>query len=210
MAAALGCRAISYRIAPDFTGWIEVPGRGEHRLALGALKKSGSRPRHAAARQASSRRRSKRRSSAFCSAFLRGLFDADGSVQGDQAKGVSIRLAQSDLRHACRRCSACCSGSASLARSIASAGPPVDVLPDGQRRQQGLRDAGAARVGRSRATTSRAYAERIGFADGDKAARSGPFWPAIGANSIASDSSRRFATSTETARPRSSTLRFPA
>jgi len=29
--------------------------------------------------------------------FLRGLFDADGSVQGTQLKGVSIRLSQSDL-----------------------------------------------------------------------------------------------------------------
>ena len=29
--------------------------------------------------------------------MLRGLFDTDGSVQGSQAKGVSIRLAQSDL-----------------------------------------------------------------------------------------------------------------
>src|SRR5262249_10863444 len=28
--------------------------------------------------------------------FLRGFFDADGSVQGTQAKGVSVRLAQSD------------------------------------------------------------------------------------------------------------------
>jgi ribonucleoside-diphosphate reductase alpha chain len=37
-----------------------------------------------------------RASSAFCRGVLRGLFDADGSVQGSQAKGVSIRLAQSD------------------------------------------------------------------------------------------------------------------
>ncbi len=29
--------------------------------------------------------------------FLQGLFDADGSVQGSQAKGVSVRLAQSNL-----------------------------------------------------------------------------------------------------------------
>ena len=36
-------------------------------------------------------------SSDFCRAFLRGLFDADGSVQGTTAKGVSVRLAQSDL-----------------------------------------------------------------------------------------------------------------
>lgn len=33
----------------------------------------------------------------FYCGFLRGLFDADGSVQGQQQKGVSIRLAQSDL-----------------------------------------------------------------------------------------------------------------
>lgn len=34
---------------------------------------------------------------AFYQGFLRGLFDADGSVQGSQEKGVSVRLAQSDL-----------------------------------------------------------------------------------------------------------------
>ncbi|MEX2502148.1 MAG: LAGLIDADG family homing endonuclease, partial [Trueperaceae bacterium] len=33
---------------------------------------------------------------AFVTEFLRGLFDADGSVQGSQEKGVSVRLAQSD------------------------------------------------------------------------------------------------------------------
>ncbi|MGF1537812.1 MAG: ribonucleoside-triphosphate reductase, adenosylcobalamin-dependent [Elainellaceae cyanobacterium] len=34
---------------------------------------------------------------AFYQGFLRGLFDADGSVQGQQQHGVSIRLAQSNL-----------------------------------------------------------------------------------------------------------------
>ncbi|MGB6013897.1 MAG: ribonucleoside-triphosphate reductase, adenosylcobalamin-dependent [Nodosilinea sp.] len=33
----------------------------------------------------------------FYQGFLRGLFDADGSVQGHQTKGISIRLAQSNL-----------------------------------------------------------------------------------------------------------------
>ncbi|MBD2230513.1 ribonucleoside-triphosphate reductase, adenosylcobalamin-dependent [Phormidium tenue] len=33
----------------------------------------------------------------FYRGFLRGLFDADGSVQGHQTKGVSVRLAQSNL-----------------------------------------------------------------------------------------------------------------
>jgi ribonucleoside-diphosphate reductase alpha chain len=79
----------------DFVGWIEVPERGEWRLALGALKRlaadHGMRPRakHITADI-------ERRSSAFHTAFLRGLFDADGGVQGDQQKGVSVRLAQSD------------------------------------------------------------------------------------------------------------------
>ena len=36
-------------------------------------------------------------SSDFAVGFLRGLFDSDGSVQGAQTKGVSVRLAQSDL-----------------------------------------------------------------------------------------------------------------
>ena len=36
-------------------------------------------------------------SAAFHVGALRGLFDTDGSVQGAQAKGVSVRLAQSDL-----------------------------------------------------------------------------------------------------------------
>ncbi|MGK7891444.1 MAG: LAGLIDADG family homing endonuclease [Leptolyngbyaceae cyanobacterium] len=36
-------------------------------------------------------------SHAFYCGFLRGLFDADGSVQGTQQKGVSVRLAQSNL-----------------------------------------------------------------------------------------------------------------
>ncbi|TEX50852.1 MAG: endonuclease, partial [Actinomycetales bacterium mxb001] len=34
---------------------------------------------------------------AFYCGFLRGLFDADGSVQGSQQKGISIRLSQSNL-----------------------------------------------------------------------------------------------------------------
>ncbi|MGB7413993.1 MAG: LAGLIDADG family homing endonuclease, partial [Thermosynechococcaceae cyanobacterium] len=34
---------------------------------------------------------------AFYQGFLQGLFDADGSVQGSQSKGVSLRLAQSNL-----------------------------------------------------------------------------------------------------------------
>jgi ribonucleotide reductase class II len=35
----------------------------------------------------------------FYRGFLRGLFDADGSVQGTQLKGISVRLAQSNLEN---------------------------------------------------------------------------------------------------------------
>jgi len=38
-----------------------------------------------------------RASSEFCRGFLRGLFDSDGSVQDAGEKGLSVRLAQSDL-----------------------------------------------------------------------------------------------------------------
>ncbi len=41
--------------------------------------------------------RLERASSEFHRGFLRGLFDTDGSVQGSQVKGASVRLAQSDL-----------------------------------------------------------------------------------------------------------------
>jgi ribonucleotide reductase class II len=34
----------------------------------------------------------------FYCGFLRGIFDADGSIQGSQVKGVSVRLAQSNLQ----------------------------------------------------------------------------------------------------------------
>ena len=80
----------------DFAGWIPVPGRHEHRLALAALKhlaeQVGMQPGDKAVTPAM-----ERGSSAFHRGFLRGFFDADGSVQGSQQKGVSVRLAQSDL-----------------------------------------------------------------------------------------------------------------
>ena len=63
-------------------------------------------------------------SSDFCRGFLRGFFDADGSVQGDQRKGVSVRLAQSDLSAPASCRSACFCALESQASSTAS-----DVRP---------------------------------------------------------------------------------
>ncbi|WP_132147050.1 LAGLIDADG family homing endonuclease [Luteibacter rhizovicinus] len=93
-AAETAARTLPHRA--DFAGWQSVGNRNEFRLSLGALKElalevgmtPGNKCIGPAAEQASSD---------FSRGFLRGLFDADGSVQGSQLKGVSVRLAQSDL-----------------------------------------------------------------------------------------------------------------
>ncbi|MEX0734168.1 MAG: LAGLIDADG family homing endonuclease [Steroidobacteraceae bacterium] len=80
----------------DFAGWHAIPGRGEYRLALGSLRRLaldlGMRPGAKRITPAM-----ERASSDFQRGVLRGLFDKDGSVQGNQAKGVSGRLAHADL-----------------------------------------------------------------------------------------------------------------
>jgi ribonucleoside-diphosphate reductase alpha chain len=80
----------------DFSGWMKVSGRNEHRMALGHIRKMaldmGMAPGNKAITEAL-----EKCSSDFYRGFLRGFFDADGSVQGTRSKGVSIRLAQSDI-----------------------------------------------------------------------------------------------------------------
>ena len=95
MAAALDAvRRMPHRA--DFVGWVQVTGRQELRLSTGALKRlavdAGMSPGDKAITP-----RMERASSDFYRGFLRGFFDCDGTVIGSQTKGVSIRLAQSDL-----------------------------------------------------------------------------------------------------------------
>ncbi len=95
MAAALdAARCFNHR--SDFSGWHQGAGRGEFRLGMGAItelaRDLGLRPGRQTVTPAI-----ERSSSEFYRGFLRGLFDTDGSVQGNQLKGVSVRLAQSDL-----------------------------------------------------------------------------------------------------------------
>ena len=70
--------------------------RGEHRLSLASIKdlaeELGMRPGYKTITKIM-----EESSSEFYKGLLKGLFDADGSVQGDQYKGVSIRLSQSNL-----------------------------------------------------------------------------------------------------------------
>jgi len=80
----------------DFRGWIRVKGREEYRMSTGYLKgiagELGLEPGKKAVTASM-----EKASSEFCLGLLRGLFDADGSVQGTHSKGVRIRLAQSNL-----------------------------------------------------------------------------------------------------------------
>ena len=80
----------------DFQGWLEISGRHEYRLTLSAVKDLANEVGMQAGDKAITSQVEKA-SSEFYQGFLRGFFDADGSVQGSQQKGVSIRLAQSDL-----------------------------------------------------------------------------------------------------------------
>jgi ribonucleoside-diphosphate reductase alpha chain len=92
MAAALDA---ARRCSAEFTGWHPGSGRGEFRLSMAAItdlaRELGLRPGRQTITPAI-----ERTSSEFYRGFLRGLFDTDGSVQGTQAKGVSVRLAQPD------------------------------------------------------------------------------------------------------------------
>ncbi len=80
----------------DFQGFFAVNGRDEYHLKSSSL--------HDLAFELGMRPQAKLMSDAFESTssdfyvgFLRGLFDADGSVQGTQEKGISVRLTQSNL-----------------------------------------------------------------------------------------------------------------
>jgi ribonucleoside-diphosphate reductase alpha chain len=94
-AAERAARAFPHR--SDFRGWAWIgDGRKEFRLSLAALRdlalSLGLRP--------GSKRLTDQIetcSSDFARGVLRGLFDSDGSVQGTQTKGVSVRLTQVDL-----------------------------------------------------------------------------------------------------------------
>jgi len=82
----------------DFKGWQKIEGRSEYRLCLGYIKEIalhlGLKPGYKFITS-----ELEKCSSNFYTGFLRGLFDSDGSVQGSQKKGVSIRLAQSNLEN---------------------------------------------------------------------------------------------------------------
>lgn len=158
----------------DFRGFQRAVARSggactERRMASGAVRalalRMGMHPGAKAITPAM-----ERASSAFSVGLLRGLFDTDGSVQGRQEKGVSVRLAQSDLE--LLQCAQ---------RMLLRLGIASTLYPD--RRTAGLRLLPDGRGGRQPYATRaqqdlvvsgdnlRVFAERIGFEDADKAGR---------------------------------------
>ncbi|MGM0477195.1 MAG: LAGLIDADG family homing endonuclease, partial [Pseudomonadota bacterium] len=153
----------------DFAGWQHVGGRGEYRLSTAALK--GLAGEYGLAPGAKSITPAlERSSSAGHCGFLRGLFDADGSVQGSQTKGVSVRLAQSDMDRleAAQRMLLRLGINSTLYRDRRAAG--TTELPDGQ---------GGSRVYTTRAQHELVisgenlarFCDVVGFGDSDKQGR---------------------------------------
>jgi ribonucleoside-diphosphate reductase alpha chain len=154
----------------DFRGWQRaVEGRGEFRMASGALRQLalelGIAPGHKTITP-----RMERASSAFCIGLLRGLFDADGSVQGSQDKGVSVRLTQSDepLLEATQRMLLRLGIVSRLYRNRHPGG--LRPLPDGK---GGVRHYPTQPVHELVISSEnlRSYADRIGFEDDAKSQR---------------------------------------
>jgi ribonucleoside-diphosphate reductase alpha chain len=109
-------------------------------------------------------------SSAFARGLLRGLFDTDGSVQGNQAKGVSIRLAQNDLPllQGVQRMLLRQGINSTIYRDRRPAGRRP--LPDGKG-GLALYDCDAQHELVVSGVNLIAFQQRIGFADHDKATR---------------------------------------
>ncbi len=146
-----------------------VEGRGEYRLALGALRSLALSLGLAPGNKHLSPAIEAESSDFYCG-VLRGLFDADGSVQGAQDKGVSVRLTQASLAdlEAAQRMLLRLGIVATIYRERHPAG--VRALPDGK---GSVRDYPTQAIHELVITGDNLarFAERIGFEDADKAAR---------------------------------------
>ncbi|MBN2693438.1 ribonucleoside-diphosphate reductase [bacterium] len=80
----------------DFSGWHKITGRDEYRLSLSAITKIAKEFDIYQGNKTTTDKIEKS-SSDFYVGFIKGVFDSDGSVQGNHEKGVSIRLSQSNI-----------------------------------------------------------------------------------------------------------------
>lgn len=153
----------------DFKGWQAVEGRGEYRIGSAAL-------RDLAASYGLVRGRKtltpdiEAAAPGFVAEVLTGLFDADGSVQGSQSKGVSVRLAQSDLGllQSAQRMLMSLGINATIDANRRD--PGQSLLPDGKG-GQALFDTEAQHELVIANDNLAVFAERVGFRHADKATR---------------------------------------
>lgn len=154
----------------DFRGWWKVPGRNEYRMSLASLRELAFSMGMKPGDKVITPYLETKTSSQFARGFLQGIFDADGSVQGSQQKGVSIRLSQSniDKLHSVQRMLA----RFGIACVIYENRRPSKTtqLPDGKGGTGSYRTRPQHELVISRDNV-RVFAERIGFCDSAKNAR---------------------------------------
>lgn len=90
----LSCAPLKKR--SDFRGWIDVRDRGEKRLCFKSLFDLARKFGLDGSKSLSAK--IEKTSKKFYVGFLRGFFDSDGLVQGNQEKGVSVRLWQANSK----------------------------------------------------------------------------------------------------------------
>ena len=154
----------------DFAGWQRpIEGRGEVRMASAPLRDLalayGAAPGHKHITPSM-----EATSSAFHLALLRGLFDADGSVQGTQNKGVSVRLTQACLAdlEAAQRMLLRLGVASTIYRERHTAGPRL--LPDGHGGQRAYPTQALHELVVSGSSLER-FADEVGFEDSGKQER---------------------------------------
>ena len=155
----------------DFRGWQRaVEGRGEFRLTSAPLRDLAMALGLAPGRRKAITPQMERASSEFCIGLLRGLFDADGSVQGPQDKGVSVRLSQADagLLQTAQRLLLRLGIASTLYTERRPAG--TKALPDGKGGQREYPTLALPELVISGENLHR-YADLIGFEDSAKAER---------------------------------------
>jgi ribonucleoside-diphosphate reductase alpha chain len=157
------------RHRPDFRGWAQVRGLRQFRVRSSALRDLaghfGMSPGHKTITP-----RMEQASSDFSRGLLRGLFDTNGSVQGSQAKGVSVRLTQVDLQilEAAQRMLLRLGIDSTIYRERKS--PGVKAMPDGK---GGIAPYPIQAVHELVVSGDnlRPFAERVGFSDTAKSLR---------------------------------------
>jgi ribonucleoside-diphosphate reductase alpha chain len=90
-----GCMG-SFTTRSDFLGWREARAGDKYRMKFSSLRDLAFSLGMSRGHKDISSDMEKC-SSSFYKGFLRGFFDTDGSIQGNQKKGVSVRLGQVDL-----------------------------------------------------------------------------------------------------------------